>query len=165
MLLFCVINRLLDSVPTFFDSYHNAWTHLIPVSTETHSHRWKSATISLPRDKTYFFLLSEVTFMSPGLDKLLKFCLFWFEQLLLEDEGMRPEIVNNFLKWKHCWIIHFPHNRLRKAFSVFKANQPLTRNSNPCWDFPVLALVSPRSVHLASSQSCKRHLLKPNFEI
>lgn len=40
----------------------------------------------------------------------------------------------------------------------------LTRNSNPCWDFPVLALGSLRSVHVASSQSYKRDLLKPSFE-
>lgn len=57
---------------------------------------------NLPRDKTYFHLQLEVTFMPPGLDKLLKFCLLRLEQLLLEDEGMRPGIVNNFLNWKHC---------------------------------------------------------------
>lgn len=99
--------------------------------------------------------------MSPGLDKL-KFCLFQFEQLLLEDEGMVPEILNKFLKWKHCWIIHFSLQQI--AQSLLGLTSPLARNRNSCWDFPVPALVSPRIIHLARSQSCKRPLLKPDCE-
>lgn len=41
----------------------------------------------------------------------------------------------------------------------------LTGNSNSLWDLPVLAPVSLRTAHLASSQRYKLHLLKPNFEI
>lgn len=95
--VFWVRNRLPDLVPTISDSYQHLAALGVYRSTEP---QIKPAPICLPRDKTYFLLHTKVPFMPPGLDKLFKFCLVGFEQLLPEDEGTRPGIVNNFLDWK-----------------------------------------------------------------
>lgn len=119
--VFWVRNKAAWPGPAIFDSYQHLAALGVYRSTEP---QINPAPICLPRDKTYFLLHTEVPFMPPGLDKLLKFCLVGFEQLLPEDEGTRPGTVNNFLNWKHCWIISFSPHRLRKASSVFESNQP-----------------------------------------
>lgn len=53
--------------------------------------------------------------MPPGLDKLLKFCLVGFEQLLPKDGGTRPGTVNNFLHWKHWWNHSFPSPQIAES--------------------------------------------------
>lgn len=97
--VFRVRNRLPDAAPALFDSYQPPAALGLYGSAEP---QINPAPICSPRDKTDFLLHTQVPFMPPGLDKLPKFCLVGFEQLLPEDEGTRPGTGNNFLNWKHC---------------------------------------------------------------
>lgn len=102
--------------------------------------------------------------MPPGLDKLLKLCLFHLHSCSLQMKGPGQEQLITFLNGNTVESFLFLTTDCVKPSWCSSLTNLLTRNSNPCGDFPVLALASLRSVHVASSQSYKRHLLKPSFE-